>query len=226
MTRKDDSLEGMGLHGQAVVAALDLYDDLRHTRPALSDVAKRLNVEADQLRAIFPDDEALIIAIGEQALVRLIDDSTKAVVKVPQDDAVGQFTALGEAYITWVARHPVQYQLLADDSYLGPKASAHLRRYLDSLNTLMERILLRAQANGTMAADKDVRMIVLSSRIFACGLAQMLVDKRLSEWNRDVPAVQTARQVMQQFVRSFARGNGQRPPLTSGTSRKHVTADH
>lgn len=223
---KDDNLDGMGLHGQAIVAALDLFDTIRRTRPSLSDVASRMDIDAARLHEIFPDDEALLIAVGEQALVRLIDASTKAVVKVQQDDAVGQFTALGDAYVTWVARHPVQYRLIADEAYLGPTATAHLRRYLDSLNTLMERILQRAQANGMLAEDQDVRLIVLSSRIFASGLAKMLLDQRLTEWDRETPPVQTARRAMAHFVRSFARGTAHRPHAAKVDRRSGVPADH
>ncbi len=225
MTR-DDTLDGMGLHGQAIIAALDLFDSLRRTRPALSEVARLMKIDTDLLRDIFPDDEALLIAVGEQALVRLIDSSTKAVVKVQQDDAVGQFIALGDAYITWVARHPVQYRLISDEAYLGPTATAHLRRYLDSLNTLMERILLRAQANGNLADDQDVPLIVLSSRIFATGLAEMLLDQRLTEWDHDTPPVQTARRAMTHFVHSFARGTAQRAHPLQADRRSGAAADH
>lgn len=226
MMTKDGISDGMGLHGQAVLVAIDLFDDIRRKRPQLAEVAALLNVSDEQLREIFPDDEALLIAVGEQALIRLIDASTKAIVKVQQDDPVGQFTALGDAFVTWVARHPAQYRLIADQSYLGKSAFDHLRRYLDSLNTLMERILLRAQDNGTLAKDQDVRQIVLSSRIFATGLADMLLNQRLAEWDKHAPQVQTARRAMQYFVRNFARGTPQRAPAMPDRSISTATADH
>lgn len=227
MGKFDSGLDGLGLHGQAIVAALDLYDNIRSKRPELSEVAYRLNVDLGQLRDIFPDDEALLIAVGEQALIRLIDASTKAVVKVAQDDAVGQFIALGDAYISWVARHPVEYRLISDERYLGPAASARLRRYIDSINSLMERILLRAQANGHLSADEDVHLIVLSSRIFATGLAEMLLDSRLSDWDRETSSVANAHRAMQHFVRSFARGTSQRASVSTPDRRSStLSAGH
>ena len=71
-------------------------------------VASRIGAEAGTLRRIFPDDDSLMIAVAEQALIRLMDSCTKAVVKINPDDAVGQFLALGNAYIRWAADHSVQ----------------------------------------------------------------------------------------------------------------------
>src|SRR5690606_40161936 len=46
-------------------------------------------------------------------LVRLMDSCTKAVVKVNPNDAVGQFLALGKAYLRWAVDHRVQFRLIS-----------------------------------------------------------------------------------------------------------------
>lgn len=210
VSRHDDIMRGLGLHGQAVVATLEMMSDLDRHDPELDQVARRIGTDPASLRRIFPDKASLLIAVEEQALVRLMDSCTKAVVKINPDDAVGQFLALGNAYIRWAADHRVQFRLITSHPRLNAGQVPELRRYLDSVVDLMTRMLERARDAGRLRDDEDIPMLVLSSRIFAYGPAQMVVDGRVDAWIPARTPLEGAEQALADFVKRIARASGRR----------------
>ncbi|WEF23096.1 WHG domain-containing protein [Paracoccus sp. S3-43] len=213
MSKHDYIMKGLGLHGQAVVAALELMTDLGRSGPGLEQVASRIGADPATLRKIFPDDDSLLFAVVEQALMRLMDSCTKAVVKVDPDDAVGQFLALGRAFIRWAADHRVQFRMIVAHPKLNAGQVPELRRYLDSLINLMTRMLERARDTGRLRDNEDIPMLVLSSRIFASGLAQMVADGRTDSWFPARTPHEAAEQALEDFVKRIARASAPRPRL-------------
>lgn len=118
MSRHDDVLKGLGLHGQALVATMQMLQQSREHRPSLSQVSKMVGVPAADLRRIFKDDQGLLVAIAEQGLIRLIDATTKAIVKMDQDDPIGQYMALGDAYLDWADNNREQFRLITNSAVL------------------------------------------------------------------------------------------------------------
>lgn len=205
----------MGLHGQAVATTIELMASLRRADPDLSDIARRMDASPEDLRRIFPTDRDLLIAVAEQALVRLMDSCTKAVVQVDPEDALGQFLALGKAYVRWAADHRMQFRLISGHPTLNALQNPRLRRYLDSIVDLMTRMLERARAAGRLRDDEDIGMIVLSSQTFAYGLAHMVVDGRMKEWSVAGDPIETAELAMVDFVKRFARTAARRPGVVA-----------
>lgn len=203
----------MGLHGQAIATTIEMMADLRRADPDLEGVARRMEICPEDLRRIFPSDQELLFAVAEQALVRLMDSCTKAVVQVDPDDAVGQFLALGKAYVRWAADHHMQFRLISGHPSLNALQNPKLRRYRDAIVDLMTRMLERARNAGLLRADEDIRMIVLSSETFAYGLAHMVVDGRMKELSASDDPVETAELAMVDFVTRFARTAARRLPV-------------
>lgn len=204
MSRYED-MRGMGLHGQAIATTIEMMTDLRRTDPDLADIARRMGITPIELRRIFPQDQELLIAVAEQALIRLMDSCTKAVVRVDPDDALGQFLALGKAYVRWAADHRLQFRLISGHPTLNARQNPRLRRYLEAMRDLMTRMLERARDAGRLREDEDIRMIVLSSQTFAYGLAHMVVDGQMKEWSASGDPIETAELAMVDFVKRFAR---------------------
>ncbi len=211
VTPHHDASEGVGLHGRTIAAALDLLRERQAVRPRLDEIAAALDEPVENVAKIFPDAEAVLIAAGELALVRLMDTCVKSVVKVDPEDAVGQFCSLGEAYVEWADTYAMQFKMLSDQNILDTLGTPQLRRYLNSLSELMTRMLERAQDAGHLPPDEDIRLMVLSSRTFAYGLARMVVDQRMGEWYPELPPMEAAKLALHDFVRRIARGSIRRP---------------
>ncbi len=213
VSKHDDIMRGLGLHGQAVLATIEMMVDLGKRDPDLDHVAERIGIPADDLRRIFPDNHSLLVAVAEQALMRLMDSCTKAIVRINPDDAVAQFLALGNAYVRWAAEHRMQFRLITGHPSLDVMHIPELRRYLDSVVDLMTRMLERARDAGRLRDDENIAMIVLSSQTFAYGLARMVVDGRLEGWFPSKDPLEAAELAMADFVQRFARAATKRQSL-------------
>ena len=200
MSRHDDILEGLGLHGQAIVAAMQILHGNSQIRPSLSQVAKALGVPATDLQQMFKDEEGLLIAIAEQGLIRLIDATTKAIVKMDQDDPIGQYIALGDAYLEWADQNRGQFRLITNATLFDTLRTPQTRRYLDALNDLMVRILERARTAGLLHHDDDIGAIVVSSRVFAHGLSRYIVDARIEDFAPGMPQLDAAKKMLNNFI--------------------------
>lgn len=214
MTKLQTKPDGTGLHGRSVAAALDLINRSGAHSPELAQVAAAVGIPDDDLRQIFPDANALVIASVEESLVRLLDRCVKAVVQVDPEDSVGQFQALGEAYIAWALDERSQYRLLHEYRPLCLITVPRLARYIDSLRTLMMKMLDRARAAGHLSPDTDTNLIALSSWAYVNGLTRSLLDGRISSWYPGINQHEAALFALRDFVQRYARtGNwaGQRP---------------
>lgn len=196
----NDILDGLGLHGQAIVAAMQILQDNKERRPTFLQVSKMLGVPAADLRRIFKNEDNLLIAIAEQGLIRLIDATTKAIVKMDQDDPIGQYMALGDAYLEWADQNRSQFRLITNTAILDTLRTPQTRRYLDSLNELMVRILERARAAGLLREDDDINSIVVSSRVFAHGLARYIIDSRIEDFRPNEPQLDSAKEMLNDFI--------------------------
>lgn len=200
MSRHDDVLKGLGLHGQALVATMQMLQQSREHRPSLSQVSKMVGVPAADLRRIFKDDQGLLVAIAEQGLIRLIDATTKAIVKMDQDDPIGQYMALGDAYLDWADNNREQFRLITNSAVLDTVRTPQTRRYLNSLNELMIRILERAKTAGLLRNEDDITTIVISSRVFAHGLARYVVDSRMGDLQPGEIQLASAKEMLNNFI--------------------------
>lgn len=202
--------DGMNLHGRTLLSAMEVIERLNVAKPDLAEIAAAMDHPLDEISAIFPDADAVLVGAAEQALVRLIDACVKAVVKVDPDDAVAQFGALGEAYIDWAISYPTQFRMISDPRMLDTLGTPRLRRYLDSLTELMTRMLERARDSGHLAEDENIPLMILSSRTFAYGLASMVIDQRMAEWYPHVAPIEAAKTALHDFIYRFARGSTRR----------------
>lgn len=207
MSKHQRVTEGLGLHGRTLVTALEMLEKSQSTVPSLAEIAEEIGAPLDDVQRIFPNNHAVLVAAAEQALVRLMDNCVKAVVKVDPEDAVAQFSALGDAYIEWADSYRSQFRLLSDERLLDTLGTPQLRRYLDSLTELMTRMLERARDSGNLGTGENIQLMVLSSRTFAYGLARMVIDQRMGEWYPDLPPIEAAKMVLRDFVRRTARGS-------------------
>lgn len=211
MGKHDEITRGMGLHGQAVVAMIRMLSDQGRRDPHLHQIARLIGTSESELRRIFGDDQGLLTAVAEQALIRLLDSCAKALVQADPEDPVGQMLAMGVAYVQWAADHPLQFRVISSHPTLDVLQVPELRRYLDSLDNLAIRMLERAQEAGRLAPDEDLAVILLSSRSFAYGVARMVVDGRMEGLRPAADPIAVAELMLSEFLRRLAPRAASRP---------------
>ncbi|MFV0384053.1 TetR-like C-terminal domain-containing protein [Paracoccus sp. (in: a-proteobacteria)] len=197
---------GLGMHERGIAALLTLLAQESHELPEFDEVVRVAKADPDQLRRLFPDSKAVLVAAAEQALVHLLDACTKAVVKVDPDDAMAQFGAVGQAYLDWAATHHVQFRLLSDPDRIDLTRHPALQRYANSIRALLLRMLERARDAGALHPNEDLQTLLLTSGIFAYGLARMVVDQQLIEWCPGEDPRDSAQRALLEFLRRLGRG--------------------
>lgn len=204
------TLSGVGVHKRALSSMLRLVADQQTTPPSLEKVAQASDVPLSELQQIFPDTQSLLVALAEEGLMRLVDGCTKAVVQIDPNDAMAQFGALGEAYITWAYENPIQFRLISGAQLIDTTRNPQLDRYFQSVRHLMLRMLERARDAGLLHPDEDIPQLALTSRAYAYGIARMVVDLRMREWDPKRDPLDMARASIKDFLQRIARGS--RPP--------------
>jgi len=207
MTSTTSLPEDSNLHERAVSATLQLVEELQSRTPDLETIARVMGEPLDRVREIFVDEQGLLSSVVEQAMMVLIDDCTRAVVKIDPNDPMGQCQALIETYLTWVMSHPSQFRLMSDQRLIDVANDEHLRRYQASINELASKMMFRAQEQGQLHPKENIPALILTSRCFVYGTARMIVDGRLGDFSDDIDPMQAARCIAQDYVRRVARGS-------------------
>ena len=207
MSGLDKDLEGLGLHGQATETMLKLLATKRAELPTLAAVSKCMDIPEEQLRSIFADEDAILTAAAEKALIRLMDHVTKAVVKADQNDPIAQFKAIGAGYLEWADENHQACRLITNNAVLNALQIPQLRRYLNSLNDLMVRTLTRAQATGQLSPQEDLHNMVVSHRVFGHGLSRLIVDSSGPNPKTGQTALAVAQERMADFIHRYVKSS-------------------
>lgn len=175
--------------------------------PTNADVARHLGAEESRLAEVFPDDQQLMVAALENAMVLLHDQCVTSVVQVDPEDPLGQFMALSDAYLEWANRHPAEFMILGGLPADRAVASGNLPRYEQSIHALMLRMLKQAQSKGMIEPDADIELLVAASRSFAYGVAQKMISGNMARWMDTDSGLEAARRALHLFTRKIMTPN-------------------
>ncbi|SMO84033.1 TetR-like C-terminal domain-containing protein [Paracoccus laeviglucosivorans] len=197
------SRRGGSLYTDAVSAVTQL--GARSVRPTTADVARHLGTDEVEVSKVFPDDQRLMEAALENAMMLLHDQCVRSVVKVSADDPLAQFLALADAYIEWAHDHPQEFAILGDiPAHMTPQ-SGNLLRYETALHRLMMQMLLRARELGVMDDDVDPPLLIATARSFAYGVAGKMLSGNLSRWTGAATDIDAARAALHLFSRKIIK---------------------
>lgn len=171
--------------------------------PTTADVARHLGKDEGQVASIFRDDQHLLEAALENAMVLLSDQCVTSVVKIDPEDPLAQFTALADAYIEWADRHPAEFFILGNIPANSTMNCGNMLRYEQSIHALMLRMLKQAQAKGMIEPDADIKLLVTISRSFAYGVAQKMISGNVARWMETDDSLTTARNALHLFLRKI-----------------------
>ncbi|GLK65912.1 hypothetical protein [Paracoccus kondratievae] len=207
MTQRNDmsdlSQPGSNLYTRVIEVATVLANE-NGRLPGLTEVAERIGIGIEALSALFPDDARLADALGENAMLLLLDQCVRSVVQVEGGDVLAQFAALADAYLEWAYRHPRESYIIGAMPAGQFESNHRLMRYEESLHELMLKLLLRARDEGRLAEDDDPKMVIAVAHTFAYGVARKMALGDLSRWSpEDHEPLEAARQAMRFFIRKI-----------------------
>lgn len=167
--------ERFGLHERAISASLKLLNEHQHWAPSIEAIAAEMQVNPAELQQTFHSSADVLNAAAEQALIRLVDRATKAMISLDQDDYIGQFHALGMSYLEWADEFPQHFLLIVDRKLVDPDHNPALNRYRKSIIELVRKILARARDTGALHPDEDIEQLLMTSMAFVQSLGRNIV---------------------------------------------------
>jgi AcrR family transcriptional regulator len=184
------------LRAALIEATLALVEEEGPEKVSVREAAKRAGVSSGAPFRHFSNRTALLTAVAEEAMTRLLAEIDKTLAENAELDPLQRFRALGTAYLRWVMRNPTHFQVISNRKLIDFDGSKTLRRDNEGLKDLMDGLLHEAQRAGLLRSD-DLSRIPLAGRALAYGLARMYVDGHFPLW--DVKSRGTAKALQAAF---------------------------
>ncbi len=184
------------------------------------EAARRAGVSSGAPFRHFPNRTALMTAVAEQAMTRLLAEVAAALRRTAAADPVTRCAAFGEAYFRWALRNPTQFRVISTRNLIDFDGSPTLTRDNNVLRDAMTNLLEEGRRAG-LFRFRDVTRAQLAARALVYGLARMYVDEHFAQW--DVP-VRGAKRAMRDVFDLFLDGLAAGRPRTKARTRRRSSA--
>jgi AcrR family transcriptional regulator len=172
---------------------------------SVREAARRAAVSPGAPFRHFPNRDALMAAVAEEAQRRFRVEIEAALAQSPPGDPLARFRAFGLAYLRWAMRNPAHFEIISTGRYFAHDSSAELTRDNAELIDLTERMLGEAAGQGLLRSA-DLKPILIAGRALVYGFARMNLDGHFPRWGVDEGEVERmAEAVLDLFIDGVAK---------------------
>lgn len=148
---------------------------------SVREAARRAAVSPGAPFRHFPNRDALMAAVAEEAQRRFRAEIEAALSKSPAAGPLARFRAFGLAYLRWAMRNPAHFEIISTGRYFAHGSSPELTRDNAELIALTEQMLADAAAQGLLRSA-DLKRIQIAGRALVYGFARMNLDGHFPRW--------------------------------------------
>lgn len=123
---------------------------------SLRAVARDLGMASSAVYRYFPSRDALLTRLIIEAYDELGESVERAEARVPRDDLVGRFVAVGRAVRRWALAHPHRYALIYGSPVPGYAAPQDTVGPATRVAAVLSRILVDGARDGRLEVDAEV----------------------------------------------------------------------
>lgn len=185
-----------------VSATVTLIEERGVDQLSVREVAKRAGVSPGAPFRHFRTKTALMTAVAERAMTRLVDAVRDSLAGIEDDQPMAGVEAIGRAYLGWALANPTHFQIISSRSLIEFASSESLQRENEGIRRLMVGLVTRARELGQISPETDPDHLVLASRAFVYGLARMAIDGHFPEWHVAEPPERAVHQALRLFIAS------------------------
>jgi AcrR family transcriptional regulator len=164
----------------------------------IREAARRAGVSPGAPFRHFPDRQALLAAVAEEAQRRFRAEIETALRDAPADDPLGRFRAIGVAYLRWAMRNPAYFEVISNGRLFDHDGSGALSDDNKEIMALVDRALAEAVEQGQLGAQ-DVDKVRIAGRALVYGFARMAIDGHFARWGVDAPGAEATAEAMLDF---------------------------
>ena len=172
---------------------------------SVREAARRAAVSPGAPFRHFPNRDALMAAVAEEAQRRFRAEIEAALSEAPEASPLARFRAFGLAYLRWAMRNPAHFEIISTGRYFAHGSSAELTRDNSELIALTEGILAEAAEQGLLRTA-DLKQIQIAGRALVYGFARMNLDQHFPRWGVAEGEIElTAAAVLDLFIAWIAK---------------------
>ncbi|MDB5534862.1 MAG: TetR family transcriptional regulator [Hyphomicrobiales bacterium] len=166
-----------------IAVTVEIIEERGVEHVSVREAAKRAGVSPGAPFQHFRSKTALLTAVAEQAMGRLIEAIAEAQSKVEADNPIAAFEAIGRGYLQWALANPTHFEIINSRTLIDFESSDILRDQYDSIRSRMIELLTQARRQGQIAKHIDLNHLVLAARSLVYGLARTAIDGHLPQWH-------------------------------------------
>ncbi|OAF18001.1 TetR/AcrR family transcriptional regulator [Bradyrhizobium neotropicale] len=171
---------------------------------SVREAARRATVSPGAPFRHFPNRDALMAAVAEEAQRRFRAEIDLALAEAPTDP-LARFRAFGLAYVRSAMRNPAHFEIISTGRYFVHSSSAELTRDNAELVALTERMLTEAAEQGLLRSA-DLKRIQIAGRALVYGFARMNLDGHFPRWGVEEGEIERmAEGVIDLFIAGIAK---------------------
>lgn len=172
---------------------------------SVREAARRAAVSPGAPFRHFPNRDALMAAVAEEAQRRFRAEIEAALSAAPAANPLARFRAFGLAYLRWAMRNPAHFEIISTGRYFVHGSSAELTRDNAELIALTEGILTEAAEQGLLR-PADLKQVQIAGRALVYGFARMNLDGHFPRWSVEEGEIErTAEAVLDLFIAGIAK---------------------
>lgn len=161
-------------------AAVVLIEAKGLDQVSVREVAKIAGVSPGAPFRHFPSRTALLTAVAEQAMDRLIVEIDKALAAADGENSLMRYRAIGIGFFRWAITNPVHFQVISTRTAIDFEGSSLIHRN-GEIRAVMVRLMSDAQTEGLLR-NSDATRHAVAGRALAYGLARMYIDGQFPSW--------------------------------------------
>ncbi|WP_198964420.1 TetR/AcrR family transcriptional regulator [Bradyrhizobium sp. Y36] len=172
---------------------------------SVREAARRAAVSPGAPFRHFPNRDALMAAVAEEAQRRFRAEIEAALSGAPATGPLARFRAFGLAYLRWAMRNPAHFEIISTGRYFAYGSSAELTRDNAELIALTEGILTEAAEQGLLRSA-DLKQVQIAGRALVYGFARMNLDGHFPRWGVAEDEIERmAEAVIDMFIAGIAK---------------------
>ncbi len=191
-------------HGNLVEAliavTIEIIEERGVENVSVREAAKRAGVSPGAPFQHFSSKKALLTAVAEQAMGRLIQAFAAAKSKADADEPLAVLEAMGRSYMQWALTNPTHFEIINSGTLIDFEASDSLRTQNAAIRQRMVELLTQARERGQLIEGLDLNYVVLTARALVYGLARMAIDGHFPRWHPSEPPPQAMRKALRLFI--------------------------
>ncbi|HUQ34935.1 MAG TPA: TetR/AcrR family transcriptional regulator [Aestuariivirga sp.] len=191
-------------HGNLVevllAVTIEIIEERGVEHVSVREAAKRAGVSPAAPFQHFRSKTALLTAVAEQAMGRLMHAYAAVKSNADPDQPLAVLEELGRRYLQWAVAHPTHFEIINSRTLIDFEASDSLRTQNAAIRQRMVELLTEARERGHLIEGLDLDYVVLTARALVYGLARMAIDGHFPRWHPSEPPPQAMRQALRLFI--------------------------